>query len=68
MTLVDLEGIELTGAKAVDGLPYMWDKFSQLSLVILRNRLACSPPLGLAGHTARLLIPDPPPNVFEVRC
>ncbi|ABL81687.1 GCN5-related N-acetyltransferase [Nocardioides sp. JS614] len=30
----------------------MLDKFSQLSLVILRNRLTCGPPLRLAGHTS----------------
>ncbi len=50
--LIDLEDIELTGTKAVNGLPDMLDKCSQLSLVILRNRLACGPPLRLAGHTS----------------
>jgi hypothetical protein len=55
--LVNLEGIELTGTKAVDSLPYTLDKFSQLGLVILRNGLACGSPLGLAGHTSEATDP-----------
>ena len=55
--LVGLEGIEFTGTKAVNGFAYPLDKLGQMSLVIRRNRLACGPPLRLAGHTSEATNP-----------
>jgi hypothetical protein len=50
--LVDLEGIELTGTKAVNTVAYSLDEFGQTSLVILVNQLARGPSLRLVGHTS----------------
>jgi hypothetical protein len=41
---IDVEGVELAGTEAIDGLTNTGDEISQLGLVILRDQRArCSP-------------------------
>lgn len=51
---VDVEGVQLTGAVAVDGAGHLLDKPAELRLVVPADLLACDPMLGLAGHEMNL--------------
>ena len=52
--LVDTEGVQFAGAKAIDSFADMCNEDGQLRLVIGRHNAACSPSLRLARHDLRI--------------
>jgi len=48
--VINVERVELAGTVAIDGLPNVGDKFSQLCVVVVRDHRARRSPLRLAGH------------------
>ena len=52
--LVDTEGVQLAGAKAIDSFADMCNEDGQLRLLIGRHNAACSPSLRLARHDLRI--------------
>jgi hypothetical protein len=48
--LINIERVKLAGTVAIDRLPNVGDKFSQLCVVVVRDHRARRSPLRLAGH------------------